>query len=109
MTRRASLIAFLLASLGWVAGAAAQQSEFTHGPHMWGDGWHGGFFGPIMMILFVALAVAAVVLIVRWLGPVAQSHSAPPGAGPLDILKTRFAKGEIDKSEYEERRRVLEP
>jgi putative membrane protein len=30
-----------------------------------------------------------------------------PGRTPLDILKERFARGEIDKEEYEERRRTL--
>jgi putative membrane protein len=34
-------------------------------------------------------------------------HHAPPGRTPIDILKERFARGEIDKDEFEERRRVL--
>jgi putative membrane protein len=32
---------------------------------------------------------------------------APPGKTPLDILKERFARGEIDTTEFNERRRVL--
>ena len=67
------------------------------------------FLGPLIMILFIALIVTVVVLIVRWLG--GASHSAtpqsPPGRTPLDILKDRFARGEIDKDEFEERRRTL--
>jgi len=67
-------------------------------------------FGPLMMILFVA----AVVVVLRWLGghvSPARGHAAapgPPGRTPLDILKERFARGEIDKAEFERRRRVLE-
>lgn len=91
--------------------AIAQQTTPTYGHHyMWG-GWYGWFMGPIMMLVFIALAAVIVILLVRWLGgsghgPAIQSHG-PPGKSPLDILKERFAKGEIDKDEFEERRRVL--
>ena len=48
-------------------------------------------------------------LAVRWLG--AGSHGSvphvPAGKTPLDILRERIARGEIDKEEFEERRRVL--
>jgi putative membrane protein len=95
---------FTVSSTAW----AQQQGGPFHGPHMWGGGWWM-FLGPLMMIVFIAAIVAAVVLIVRWLG---GSHGAaplsPPGRAPLDILKERFARGEIDKEEFEERRRVLD-
>ncbi len=74
-----------------------------------GWGWGGMIFGPILMIVVVVLVVVLVVLLVRWLvesGRGGASHN-PPGKTPLDILKERFAKGEIDKVEFEERRRVL--
>lgn len=68
-------------------------------------------FGPLFMILFLAVLIAAVVVLVRWLGGpwpgAVTSHHSLPGRTPLDILKERFARGEIDKDEFEERRRVL--
>jgi putative membrane protein len=95
---------FTVSSAAW----AQQQDGPYYGPHMWGGGWWM-FLGPLLMIVFIAAIVAAVVLIVRWLG---GSHGAaplpPPGRAPLDILKERFARGEIDKEEFEERRRVLD-
>ena len=81
------------------------------GPHMmWGWGY-GMIFGPLFMILWLAVVIAVVVLLVRWLGGpwpgTTPPHHPPPGRTPLDILKERFARGEIDKNEFEERRRVL--
>ncbi len=114
---------YLSAVLGigaWLASsslAVAQQAQSPYyGSHMWDGGWHGWFFGPIMMIVFIALAVVVVVLLVRWLGGPGHGyghgqggahHAAPTGKTPLDILKERYARGEIDKEEFEERRRVL--
>ncbi len=102
-------IAALLSMLGLSSAAwAQQQGDPYYGPQMWdGGGWM--FFGPLMMIVFVAAIVIFVVLMVRWLG--GTGHGAapypPPGRTPLDILKERFAQGEIDKEEFEERRRAL--
>ena len=67
-------------------------------------------FGPLFMILILAVVIAVAVLLVRWLGGPWQgtpAHQVPPGLTPLDILKERFARGEIDQEEYESRRRVL--
>ena len=77
---------------------------------MWSGGWYGWFFGPIMMIVMIAVAVLLVVLLVRWVGgfgPGRAGHT-PQEKTPLDILKVRFARGEIDKEEFEERRKVLD-
>lgn len=73
----------------------------------WNDGGYNMFFGPLFMIAVLAATIAAFVLLVKWVG---QNSGKPAGEArnsALDILKDRFAKGEIDKTEFEERRRVL--
>jgi putative membrane protein len=77
---------------------------------MMGPGeWYGMMFlGPLMMILFIAIIVVLVVLGVRGLGGFRLGGT--PGPSPnkaMDILKERFARGEIDKDEFEVRRRAL--
>lgn len=71
--------------------------------------WHGGwFFGPIMMVLFLAVIVGVIVLLVRWLNGTGTTPSKPrQEERALDILKERFARGEIDKDEFEERRSII--
>lgn len=88
----------------------AQQGENFYGPHMMWNGWHGMLFAPIFMIIFIALVVVGVVFLVRWLG--GDSHKIGSRTldkrDPLDILKERFANGEIDKDEFSERRQLLQ-
>ena len=103
-------IAALLAMLGAPPVAwAQQQGGRGYSPHMMWDGGLWMFFGPLMMIVFIAAIVAVVVLMVRWLGGPGHGTAPhpPPSRTPLDILKERFARGEIDKEEFEERRRTL--
>jgi len=102
----------LMPSAVW-AQAPSDAERYTWGPHMmwWGGGWYAMILGPLFMILFLAVLIAVVVLLVRWIGGpwhgTIPPHPPLQGRTPLDILKERFARGEIDKQEFEERRRVL--
>ena len=110
MKRSCLCTATVFTGTGIPALAWAQRNPEFYGPHMMWGGWYGMFFGPLMMIAFIAAVVILVVLAVRWLGGSghgATPHTPPPVKTPIDILKERFARGEIDKDEFEERRRLL--
>lgn len=70
-----------------------------------GGGW--GFAMLLMSLLFLALIVVGVVLVARSFSPGDRSQQGPTDGRALDILDERFARGEIDQKEYEERRRIL--
>ncbi len=61
-------------------------------------------FGMLFMALFWVALIVGIVLVVKWLmgqGGASREDSA------LDILKKRYARGEINKQEFEERKRDL--
>lgn len=101
-------------AMGLAAAGAQAQGHYGYGRGHYGDGWSGSghmLFGGFGMILLLVIVVAVIVLLVRWLGPGAHpsagAHYGPPAKTALDILKERFARGEIDKDEFEDRRRTL--
>jgi putative membrane protein len=85
--------------------ALAQERPYEWGwgghPMMWGA-W--GFGMMIMMILFWGLIIVAVVVGIRWL--VGQGKESRPDSA-LEILRQRYARGEIDKDEFEAKKRDL--
>ena len=104
-----------LAGMVFPALARAQmRSDYVHGPQGagwgWGDGWHGGgmVMGFFMMILIVAIIAGLIVLAVKWIGGDKRGGgSGSSGREAQDILRERFARGEIDAAEFEERKRLL--
>jgi len=68
-------------------------------------GWNGfGLLGWLPMLLFWALLIFGVVALIRYLG---RSGQPQVSKTPLEVLKERYAKGEIDKKEFEEKKRDL--
>jgi putative membrane protein len=100
------LVSAFLVSAASPGLAFAQGSPYDWrdwGPwHMWG-GWGFGWFFPLFMMVFVALCVF---FMSRTLWGHGNSHGDHTGSA-LQILNERFARGEISKEEYENRRSVL--
>jgi putative membrane protein len=76
---------------------------------MWWADWWGGYgampwmaFGPLAMLVVIGVFVAMVYLALRGSG--AQEGRE---ARAVEILKERYARGEIDQAEFEKRRRIL--
>jgi len=76
----------------------------------WGPGGWGMGFGGIFMILFWVVVVVGVVALIRWLmqqqGP-GERRSRGDGTA-LEILRERYARGEIGREDYERMKRDLE-
>ena len=77
---------------------------------MTGFGMGFGWLGMIVMVVVLVTIVGGGLWIVGNISPVARNltpRSTQPESG-LDILKRRYANGEISRDEYEEMHRVLE-
>lgn len=81
--------------------------EWQWGMHpmmfMWGA---GGLVMMLMMLVFWGLIIAGLILGLRWLAGQGR------GAGrdeALEILRQRYARGDIDKQEFDARKRDLGP
>ncbi len=72
------------------------------GPGMMNWGYGMGWFGWIFMIIFSIVVIAGVVILVRWMAFFGEKRRRPESQETaIDILKKRYAKGEITKEEYE--------
>ena len=64
--------------------------------HFWGMGW-GMWFIPLLIILTIYFLVKNI----------SQTKSSQGSESPMDILKKRYAKGEITKEQFEEMKKNI--
>jgi putative membrane protein len=105
----------LIVALAWVIGVTfyANNGKAQMGPgysgHGMGWGYGMGWFGPIIMVAFWIAVIVAAVFLARWLmkTPRTGEQRAMLEDSPLEILKRRYARGEINKEEFEEKKKDL--
>ncbi len=74
----------------------------------WGYGGYGmGILGGLFMLAFWGLIIVGLVLVVRWLWDQGRHGSGSAGDAPLEILKRRYARGEINKEDYDRMKQDL--
>ncbi|MDX2481460.1 MAG: SHOCT domain-containing protein [Desulfuromusa sp.] len=78
----------------------------------WMMGAGMGWFGMIFMLVFWGLIIAGVVLLIKWLVQNTGSNRSSVAATDskaMDILKQRYARGEIARDEFESMKKDLLP
>jgi len=68
-----------------------------------------GLWGGLMMLVFWIVVIVGIFILLKWLIEQTKSSSTHPAEKEtaLDILKKRYAKGEIGKEEFEEKKKDL--
>ena len=93
--------------------AIAQQSPQPQPPQwgpgpwmMWSDGWAFWWICPLMM-LFILLVCGTIFLVIRRSRGERPWRMGDPSHSALQILSERFARGEIQKEEYDHKKDAI--
>ncbi|MCG2720878.1 MAG: SHOCT domain-containing protein [Thermodesulfovibrionales bacterium] len=80
------------------------------GPGMMNWGYGMGWFMGIVNIIFWVAVIVGVIYLIKWLAASSRQGGDQPKAedSAMEILRKRYAAGEISKEEFEEKKRYLE-
>jgi len=92
----------ILSTLSFFACAPGPNGPAGNWGHMMGYGYGGGFMWLIVLVL------VGVVIYFLFQGSKSKGSDGSIIETPLDILKKRYAKGEIDKEEFDRKKKDLE-
>ena len=96
-----------LGVLGAAEFASADMMNWGYDGGMMSEGFGGGLFGGLFMLIWWAVIIVGIVVLVKWVAGQAKYTRDGHDKTPLDILKERYAKGEINKEEFEAKRKDL--
>lgn len=102
---RAGVGAAVGPALPAVAGAQERAYEWGWGMHpMWGAWGAWGLGMMVMMLVFWGVVIVGIALGIRWLATQGSGWSSDRA---IEILRQRYARGEIDREEFEAKKRDL--
>jgi len=105
---RIFIMALNIFTVGAATNAFAQMGGYM-GPGMMGWGYGMGWGWSIIMIAFWIAVIAGIIFLIRWIAVSTDKGKAAGGEdSALEILRKRYARGEINKQEFEEKKRDLE-
>ncbi len=101
---------FVIVALAVLFGEGNALAQWGGGPGMMPWGYGMGWFWGVLMFAFWFAGMVVLILLIRWLalsvGTKSRETKSEPSA--MDILKKRYAQGEISKEEFEEKKKALE-
>jgi len=101
---RIAFLDFSPISMGLTAASSVAAQPFDWGPGGWGMHYMWGAWGVgmmLFMLIFWLLVIAGVIALLRWLWSAGGGAPRSAGDAAEDILKKRYARGEISKEEFQ--------
>ena len=102
-------VIFPLLYNGEALGQWRDYDNWHMGPGMMG-GWGMGWFGGIFMVVFWGAIIVGIIFVIKWLlqnTGHGRDSSSSGSSRALDILKESYARGQISKQEFEEKKKDI--